>query len=61
MRRGGGPRERAVHVHVVIEDEKILSAVLHDVFAQVLYEVGNGDSLPVLVVGGNVQFVYSLV
>lgn len=50
-----------VYVHVVLEDEELLSRVLHDVLAEVLYEEGDGHRLAVMVVGGDGELVKALV
>lgn len=50
-----------VYVHVVLEDEKLLPGVLHDVLAEVPYEVRDGHGLAVLVVGGDCELVKALV
>lgn len=49
------------YVHVIVQNEQLLSVVFHDVLAEVTYEVGDGDWLAVLVVGGYSKLVLSLV
>lgn len=46
---------------MVVQDEQLFPAVLHDVLAEVVYEVGDGDGLAVLVVGGDGELVLPLV
>lgn len=55
------PLEGGGYVHVVVEYEEVLPAVLHDVLAEVVDEVGDGDRLAVLVVGGDGELVLPLV
>lgn len=50
-----------LYVHVIFKDEEVLPTILHDVLAEVLYEVGDGDGLAVLVVGGYCELVLPLV
>lgn len=49
------------YVHVVIEHEELFPAVLHDVLAEVVDEIGDGDGLAVLVVGWDGELVLALV
>lgn len=46
---------------MVVQDEQLFPAVFHDVLAEVVDEVGDGDGLAVLVVGGDGEFVLPLV
>lgn len=49
------------YVHVVVEHEELFPAVLHDVLAEVVDEIGDGDGLAVLVVGWDGELVLALV
>jgi hypothetical protein len=46
---------------VVVQHKELFPAVLHDVLAEVVDEVGDGDGLAVLVVGGDGELVLALV
>lgn len=61
---GPGNREGTMeeeYVHVVVQDEELFPAVLHDVLAEVVDEIRDGDGLGVLVVGGDDELVMPLV
>lgn len=49
------------YVHVVVQDEELLAIVLHDVLAQVVYEVSDCHGAAMAVAGGNRQLVVALV
>jgi hypothetical protein len=53
---GGGER-----IHVVVQHKELFPAVLHDFLAEVVDEVGDGDGLAVLVMGGDGELVLTLV
>lgn len=46
---------------MVVQDEELFPAVLHDVLAEMVDEVGDGDGFAVLVVGGDDELVLPLV
>lgn len=46
---------------MVVEHEELLPAVLHDVLAEVVDEIGDGNGLAVLVVGWDGELVLALV
>lgn len=46
---------------MLVQDEKLLPAVVHDVLAEVLYKMGDGGRLAVLAAGGHGDVVFALV
>lgn len=55
--KGGGEE----YVHVVVQNEELLPAVLHDVLAEMIDEEADGDGLAVLVMGGEGELVLPLI
>lgn len=46
---------------MIVQDEELLAIVLHDVQAQVVYEVSDGHGATVAITGGNRYVVVALV
>lgn len=42
-----------LYVHVVIQDEKLLAIILHDVLTQVVYEVSDCHGAAIVIAGRN--------